>query len=289
METVFTYDALGTTWKVTLFDECLSFDKDVLRKDVEDILTSFDDMYSRFKKDSLVTRLSKITGVVEVPKDLVSMLELYKSFFELTEKAFTPCVGHLLEDIGYDSDYTLVEREEKRKVPDFEEAITLVDETHIELREHVLLDLGALGKGYCVDLIAAHLKEKGVRRFLVDGSGDVYYKGNGIPLEMGLEDPHDFSKVIGVCVMQEGAMCSSAHSRRRWGTKSHYISPLVGESPTYIQATWVTADTCVLADALSSVLFFTPGEIITDTNCNYCVMNKERKIKTSPGFQATFF
>jgi thiamine biosynthesis lipoprotein len=217
------------------------------------------------------------------------MIQLYQKFYLVTEKKFTPCIGTLLEDIGYDPDYSLVAKSISRPVPDFLESVLVIDDETIELTAHVLLDLGALGKGYCVDLVAKYLADSGVKHFLVDGSGDIFYRGAGVPITVGLEHPHDETKVIGTLEMLEGAMCSSATGRRSWGKYSHYIDPLTKESPQEIVATWVLAKNTALADAMASVLFFAAPEDISSEEYSYCIMNCDYKVKRSQDFQATFY
>ena len=289
MEKSFSFESLGTQWRVTIFDDIHEETYRSIQDEVIRMCSEFDATYSRFKEDSLVTKLSHTKGTHTVPRDLVEMLRLYKKFFTITEKRFTPCIGHLLEDVGYDSVYSLIPKETMRPVYDFDTAVEIVDDETINLTKEVLLDLGALGKGYCVDVVTEYLYSVGIKRFLVDGSGDIFYEGNGMPITVGLEHPGDATQVIGSIEMMKGAMCSSATNRRSWGKYSHYIDPTSATSPEEIIATWVIADTASMADALSSVLFFVAPESVPDTEFSYCILNRDYKIKKSPDFSATFY
>lgn len=280
---------MGTVWNITVYDPLPKERFTELMKEVLALSQKFDELYSRFKATSLVSKLRHTQGLQEVPRDLVVMLRIYQEFYEASEHKFTPCIGALLEDVGYDTEYSLKEKEIKREVPSFTEAIEIVDDTHIIINESVLIDVGAVGKGYCVDLIAEFLKQQGVKRFLVDGSGDIFYEGNGVPITVGLEHPHDTTKVVGSITMTQGSMCSSATNRRAWGGYSHYIDPTSKDSPTTIIATWVIAEKAAYADALSSVLFFVVPEVVTIPTFSYCCMNKEYKVKKSHDFNATFY
>lgn len=280
---------MGTLWKVTILEDLSLETKETLGHEIEKRLTDFDNLYSRFKKTSLVYELSQKKGTVEAPHDLVAMLRIYQQLYLVSDRKFTPCIGSLMEDIGYDSEYSLLPKKEKRNIPDFEKAIRIIDDTHIELYEPVLLDVGAVGKGYCVDLISSYLRNLGYTEFIVDGSGDILYESRTGTIKAGLEHPYDSTQVIGVAEMKRGAMCSSATNRRSWGEYSHYIDPLTGESPQMIAATWVLADTAAYADAVSSVLFFVAPERLNDFAFEYCIMNHESKIKKSQGFPAIFY
>lgn len=287
--TIFEYEAMGTFWKVTFFESVAQVKHDQLYTKIRTLIDDFEGKYSRFKSDSLVAQLSRTVGVVEVPHDLVAMMRIYERLYDLSDGMFTPLVGALLEDLGYDSSYSGVPKEIVRDIPTLHEALLVVDDTHLEIKIPMMLDLGAVGKGYFVDVLFSFLKAEGFEHFLVDGSGDVRYASPDRSITVGLEHPKDLSLVIGTYEMYEGAMCSSATNRRRWSTYSHYLNPVTKTSPEEVLATWVVTKEAAIADALSTVLFFTPPEKITGFDFEYCVINKELRIKKSPGFLATFY
>lgn len=284
------FEALGTRFSLTIWDV---LDENTFQGYFERTLyiaRSFDDLYSRFKTDSLVTDLSTKTGVREVPKDLVRMLRLYEQLFAATKGALNPAVGFALADSGYDAAYSLQEGAVIRDTVPLNEALAIRDDAHIELLQPVLLDLGALGKGYLVDLLYEELRLAGLVRFLVDGSGDVrYHAEGGESIVCGLEHPYDVKKAIGTLALTEGSLCASATNRRTWGTRNHYIDPQTKESPHEVIATWVYAKTAALADGLSSALFFVSPEALADFSFEYCVVNKDLERKNSAGFAAEFF
>lgn len=286
---VFGYESMGTTWKVSIWDV---IDAAVL-KDIGASIRAqsqaFDETYSRFKKSSLIWSLAKKSGVVEVPHDLISMLRLYEQLFDATDGACTPLLGFALSDLGYDSEYSLQEQVTIRPVPNFHDALTIVDDTHLDLHQSVLLDLGALGKGFFVDKLSIFLTKKGIRRFLVNGSGDIYYHGKET-IRAGLEDPEDEAKAIGVLPMQTGALCASAGNRRAWGKHTHILNPKTLESPKDILAVWVLAENAALADGLATCLFFVAPESLREQfSFEYCILNRERRVKKSEGFAAELF
>jgi thiamine biosynthesis lipoprotein len=218
------------------------------------------------------------------------MLRRYEVLFAATGGKINPCIGFALEDAGYDRTYSLVPKTAIRPVPRMNDAILIVNDTHLTLREPVLIDLGALGKGYLVDMLYDFLRARGVGRFLVDGSGDVrYFDVAATKITCALEDPRDATKAIGTLAMTEGALCASATNRRRWGAYHHYLDPVRVASPETIVATWVYASTATLADSLSSALFFVPPEALSAFSFEYLVVNHEFRIKKSAGFNALMF
>ncbi len=284
------WQALGTHFTVTIWDDRdASFLAHIVER-VEKHSHTFDALYSRFKPDSLITKLSTQIGLVAVPEALTAMLRLYTDLYTATQGKINPAIGFALADTGYDSTYRLTPKDTVRDVPAFTDAVTIVDDHHIDLHEHVLLDLGALGKGFLIDELYTMLHTAGLERFLVDGSGDIrYFSSTSEPIACGLEDPSDTTKVIGVLYITGGSLCASAINRRRWGDRHHYIDPHDTSSPQSVLATWVLADTAALADGLSSALFFMAPEALYAYSFQYCMVNQEMHMKKSAGFAADFF
>ncbi len=285
----FSYESMGTSWKITIWDVLEDGELAELQGEITFQSAAFSSLYSRFDSSSLVWSLSRKRGVVDVPEDLITMLRIYERLEPFSQGKFTPCIGFTLSDLGYDSEYSLKEKEHIRPVPKFSETLNIIDDTHLELCDAVLLDLGAVGKGFFVDKIAAFLRSRGYKRFLVDGSGDTLYEGDGQPIRCGLEDPSDAAKAIGVLTMTGGAFCSSGNNRRRWSGHHHILDPHSLRSPEHIVATWVQAPTAAMADALATCIFLAEPENFSSTPFEYCILNQEYKVKKSAGFSAELF
>ncbi len=289
LPSVFAYESMGTKWKVTVWDALQDDERKELESEVKRRSKAFESAYSRFDRSSLVWSLTEKHGVVAVPRDLVQMLRLYEKFERLSEGKFTPLVGFSLSDMGYDKEYSFEPKKKIRPVPKFSDALHIVDEEHIELSDSVLIDVGAVGKGYFVDMIAALLRDRGYKRFLVDGSGDIFYEGDGQTLRCGLEHPADATKVIGVLTITGGAFCGSASNRRRWHNYHHIIDPQSLASPQHILATWVQAPTAAEADALATCVFLCDPEKFSSEHFEYCMLNDKHAVKRSAGFGAELF
>lgn len=285
----FGFESMGSQWGITVWDDIPAMDFDDLTREIVTKCRVFEELYSRFRDTSLVRELATKTGLVDVPADLVSMLRLCQVLNKLSHGAFNPFVGSTLEDIGYDESYSLQPKQTVRAVPVFSESINIIDDMHINFLQPVLIDIGAVGKGYAVDLIVKFLDAQGLKRFLVDGSGDVFYRGDE-PLRAGLEHPDDPTKVIGVINLSNCAFCASAGNRRRWSTYHHIINPHTLTSPHTILGTWVKAESAALADGLATAIFLSdPDDLTKELPFDYCMLNNEYRVKRSQGFDAEFF
>ncbi len=228
------FDALGTAWSISTPIELPPAVLARLHRRVED----FDLAYSRFRPDSLISRLAVTGGVCELPEDAAPLLAFYRKLYEITAGRVSPLVGNVLVHLGYDADYSLRRRPGHTSAPAWDDVLS-VDGSVLTASEPVLLDLGAAGKGYLVDLLAEILVDAGFAEYLIDGSGDIARSGPDV-CRVGLEHPADPCKAIGVANLHNGVLCGSATNRRSWGTGLHHIiDPATGEPTTGIEATWV--------------------------------------------------
>jgi len=274
---------MGSVWKITLWDHVTP----EIREAIIQQARSFEDTYSRFKKTSWLSSLTNHMGIVKIPRDFFEILIFYKKLYTLSEKKCTPLIGSVLDDLGYDREYSLIAKKNISEPPDFDEAVAIIDESTIELKKNVSFDIGAIGKGYVIDIISNFLRIQGCERFLVDGSGDLLYQGKGEEIRVGLEDPKDFEKSIGVVTLPDGALCGSGGNRRAWGVYHHIVDPLSLDSPKNILATWVRARSALLADGLATALFLCdPENFLKDFSFEYCILNDDYRVKRSAGFSA---
>jgi FAD:protein FMN transferase len=281
---------MGTHWQISIWDSVNPPLLTAIQQSIATQSAAFCQLYSRFDKTSLVWKLAAEPGTHRVPADLVTMLRLYEALYRATDGKCNPLIGFSISDLGYDADYSLKAKAAIRPVPELPATLRILDDETIELRAPALIDLGALGKGFFVDTIAAYLDSQGLQRFLVDGSGDVYYQTDGPVIQAGLEHPDDSAKVIGVVEMGTGAMCSSGRNRRAWGNRHHIIDATSLHSPEGLLSSWVLADSAVLADALATCLFLVPPETLqSHWPFSCCLLNSEYRVKRSPGFRAELF
>jgi thiamine biosynthesis lipoprotein len=213
----------------------------------------FDKAYSRFRSDSLVTEMSKKAGTYVLPDDAEPMLSLYYDLYRKTSGLITPLIGNIISDAGYDAEYSLNQKKELEVAPTWEEVIEYFHPKLI-IKKPALLDFGAGGKGYLVDLVGEVLEANGISEYCIYAGGDILHK-NKTPLRVGLENPVDTSQVIGVYTLGNGSICGSAGNRRTWGNFTHVINPKTLTSPKDILSVWVSAKTAMLADSLATALF----------------------------------
>lgn len=283
------FEAIGTHWVLDIYDVLSENDKAELLEAIHNRIEEFDKNYSRFRDDSLVTKMSQKAGKYELPQDAKPLFDLYQKLYTLTAGKFTMLIGNTMEQAGYDAQYSL-KAGELSALPALENAL-VVSYPHIEILQPVVLDVGAAGKGYLVDIVTGIIEARGIKSFCVDAGGDIVYRNSdNFPLDVGLENPLDTTQAIGVAKLVNQSLCASAGNRRKWEGFHHIINPDTLKSPDNVLATWVVADTGLIADGLATCLFFdAPGKFTKDFNFEYLIFYKDSSIQKSENFPAEIF
>lgn len=287
--TKFEFDAIGTSWKIDIQDDLSEQGEVVLLQKINDRITKFDSDYSRFRSDSLVTKMSKESGEFTLPDDADVMISLYKKMYDATSGLVTPLIGQVLVDLGYDASYSLLPKNPKK--PKTWDDVMSWKNPKLYLSEPTLLDFGACGKGYLVDIVSDVIESEGINSYCVDAGGDMRYKNiSREKLKVGLEHPSDTSMVIGVAEILNQSLCGSAGNRRKWLDFHHIVNPQTLSSPKEILAVWTIAETTILADILTTGLFFsTPEELLKHFDFQYLIVYSDYSMKKSYGFTAEIF
>lgn len=289
MDTSLVFNAIGTRWKIEYASPDARIGISSIRNSIDNTILEFDRSFSRFRNDSWVNLIRATPGTYQLPTDAYQLLHLYQAAYAATNGYVTPIIGHVMEQAGYDAHYSLVSTAIE-KVPDFDKVLSF-DQHTITTKYPVLLDFGAAGKGYLIDKIGTLLKKADVKDFVINAGGDILrYSRDNKPVIIGLEDPDDFSKVVGTCALKNGSLCASAGSRRHWENFTHIINPKTLASPTSVSGVWVKAETAAVADIVATALFFvSPSDLRSYFQFSYAVLKDDRTIVTSRNFELHTF
>lgn len=267
----YTFEAIGTWWSIET-DAPL---KAEVKQAIQAAIAEFDATYSRFRSDSLVMR-ARNSGTFAFPPSITALYDTYASLETCTNGAVNPLVGASLEQLGYDANYTLAQKGSALIPPPFTRTVVRNNKT-LTFTQPVLLDIGAIGKGYLVDVLAA-IVARNHPTYVIDGSGDIAVHTK-TPDIVGLENPHDPTRVLGIVRLQNKSLCASAMNRRAWGNGLHHIIDARTGKPatTDIIATWAIADTTMHADALATGLFFARAKTLQQAfgDFNYVTIKKD--------------
>jgi len=283
------FDAIGTHWRIET-DAALS---PALRRCVGERIATFDGVWSRFRADTLVAEMAKAPagGTFLFPDDAVELFELYDMLHRLTVGAVDPLVGRDLELLGYDAAYSLTASASPLDGPRPVWSQDVQREgAALATQQPFVLDVGAAGKGLLVDRVTQILIDSGMQSIAVDAGGDMRLIG-AEPVAVGLEHPFDPALAIGVVEVGTGALCASAVGRRAWGDALHHVlDGRTGHPTRDVVATWVRADTAMVADGLATALFFVPpGDLAGSFAFSYALMFADGRAEMSPCFGGELF
>ncbi|MFC1704173.1 FAD:protein FMN transferase [Candidatus Omnitrophota bacterium] len=227
-------------------------------EDVERLLSIFDD-------NSEISQLNKRRKLNASWKTL-QILKKCKSFYETSSGAFDITAGPLV-DIWKDA----IEEGRAPSERSITRAKKLVDSNNIVIDEvfstaklskrRMKLDLGAVAKGYAVDVAIRKLKEIGITSCLINAGGDIYCLGkkNNRPWQIGIQHPRNDS-IVKNFVLTNRAVATSGDYEQFFVLQnkrySHIINPYTGyPADSGVVSVTVIADDCITADALATSIF----------------------------------
>jgi len=288
-QTQFIFEAIGTRWAIDIYEEIAEQKLKILKQSIHEDIELFDKKYSRFRDDSLVSSIAEKAGEYDLDSEGRALLDLYHTLYTLTSGSFTPLIGNILSDAGYDKTYSF--HSKKLVSPPEWESVLHYTKNILFVKKPVLLDFGGIGKGFLIDKIGKYLKKENIDNFCIDAGGDILYSHKSkLPLLIGLENPHNTKQVIGEVRIVNQSICASAGNRRKWGKFHHIIDPHTLKSPETVIATWVIADTAVIADAIATCLFLVPPEkLTTDFEFEYCIISSDNTVARSSHFPVKFY
>ena len=252
MGTPFTFQAMNTDF---LVDGVSRESATSVREQVRLAESTF----SRFTPDSEIGGINRNAGEWVVVSPLTyELLADAEAAFRVTEGLFNPFMGHILQEIGYDRSFELLQQGDFpssaagwRGNPAIKTKQTVqyqIDDGTLplemdprrqaaRLRSGFSLDMGGFAKGWTAQRAADGLMAKGVRHGLIDAGGDVVLWGRE-PKQgvwgIGVADPMGAGgDIADLWVEGLTSMATSSVVKRSWhdpkhGAAHHIIDPRTG-------------------------------------------------------------
>ena len=223
---------------------------------------------------------------VKVRADLLEVLEKALHYAELSDGAFDPTVGPLVQLWGIGTDAQCIPGDEEIAA-----ALELVNWRDVVIdraagtaflrRKGMALDLGAIAKGYAGDEALRIAREAKVKRAVFDLGGNIVTLGwriqskkESLPWRIGIQNPlSDRGVYMGVLPVHDISVVTSGVYERYFesgGKRYHHILSTADGYPVdngLLSVTIVT-DSSTAADALSTTVFalgFQRGRALVDS------------------------
>lgn len=141
--------------------------------------------------------------------------------------------------------------------------IVLLPDHHVRLERTLHLDLGGIAKGYAVDCAIRALQDAGMLSGQVNAGGDLRLFGDN-PETIHVRHPLSVTQLLPLCGLKAGAVATSAPYYTGRQVDGQMITPLIDaltrQPCTNARSVSVLANDCILADALTKVVYTGPSQ-----------------------------
>jgi thiamine biosynthesis lipoprotein len=219
---------------------------------------------SRFDEGSELRSLSRRIGEPNsISILLFSALDLALRVAHLSGGALDPAIGRAMEQSRFNTNYLTGEpvttpRSSADSSGTYRDIVLDYDSSTVTLLRPLLLDLGAVAKGFAIDLAARELG--GLPGFAINAGGDIFASGlnpDGEPWRIGIRHPRRHAELLTSLRITDAAVCTSGDYERPQAASNghHILNPSSVGSASAVASVTVIAPTAIVADALSTAAF----------------------------------
>ncbi len=296
---------LGTTVTLTFYDG----DRPELWYKVLEDFTWLDDEMTIWDREK-PSRLMEVNSTAgsgvwaELSNELTEVLSLSLEFGKKSYGALDITLGPVVKVWGVATDHPRVPSEEQLAQAMEKtglESVRLVGSRLMLDKPGMILDLGAVAKGWEADRIASMLKAEGVNSAIVDLGGNVLLLGDkpdGTPWKVGIQDPlSPRGDYLGFIATGPVSVVTSGIYERYFeenGIRYHHIfNPKTGlPVENNLASVSIVHPSSTIADALSTscfVLGLEQGRILAENEgAETIFVTRDRRVWVSPGLREKF-
>ncbi len=245
-------EGLGTKW---FFEIPVEADDNLIQNFLETEITNFNNKYSRFDSNSIISSLN-IKKTLENPSiELKFLINIAIEYYTKSNNIFNFLLENELVKSGYGKRF--VENSKSKKpnpIKDIE-----INDNKISIHNGGV-DFGGFGKGYLIDLISKKLHSKfNLNEFIINGGGDIYsFSKSNTPRDFYLQHPIKREKYIGKVSLCNQSLTASSTFIRKWKniekkSVNHLINPKTNKSIEDC-AVFVVSNSAMIADIWATTL-----------------------------------
>lgn len=239
--------------------------------DLFDLIDKYEYMVSKNIETSEVSEVNRQAGIgpVKVSDAIIEMLALGKEYSEDSNGLFDLSIGSLVDLWGIGTKEAHIPEESE-----IQKSIAKVDYNKIDFdtsgstvfleEPEMVLDLGAIAKGYIADRVKDMILEKGYKSAIVNLGGNVLTVGNKPNSDswaIGVRDPRsDATTEMGILYLEDNSIVSSGVYERYFVEGDirfhHIINPKTGfPEQNDMMSISIISKLSVEGDALSTSVF----------------------------------
>lgn len=244
---------------------------------------------------------------VHVDLELFHAIKVGLQFSRMTKGAFDITIGPLTKLWGIGTGGDKVPQEPKIK-----HALSLINYRDVALNEAahtvylkrrgMVIDLGAIAKGYAGDKVRELLEKVGVRHAIIDLGGNVVAIGakpDGSPWRIGIQNPDQSrGSYVGIVSVRNTAVISSGQYERYFSYKGKRYGHILSTTNGFPVDNGVTSTTIVTSsstdgDALSTSVFalgVSKGLALVNSlkGVEAIILTRDKKVYLSNGIESSF-
>jgi thiamine biosynthesis lipoprotein len=248
-------------------------DGEALFQSIEKRLAEINQRMSTYIEDSELMQLNSASSAscFPVSVDTLTVLTEAKRIYDISQGAFDPGLGPLIELWGFDRKDTHDRIPTEHEIAQLKSQLTF-GQTQIDHEHHCIhkgsdnlfINLSAIAKGYAVDEIAKLMEQEyGITDYLVEIGGEIKVKGlssRGTPWSIAIESPitdtRAVQKIINPGIMGVATSGDYRNYFERDGKRySHTLDPVSGYPISHALASvTVLHPSTMTADALATAL-----------------------------------
>ena len=270
--------ALGTLWHFEFFEK---INIELVTISLMGIIKQFESNYSRFISTSYISILNAKRVYENPSSEFIELLNIGLNYYFLSEGLFNIGIGEILENRGYDSNYSFRAKNQRLNIPKLDLLLSISNDK-VTLHGDGNIDLGGFAKGYLIDKLKYLLVyDLNIKYFLINGGGDITVKSNwNKPIEIVLQNPINVTKYIAKIDLIDVSLCASSPFKRQWKDNATQISynHIVNTNNREINSSFSICNQAVDADFCATVLMFSDVDNIISNlyqrfNLKYLVMS----------------
>ncbi len=267
---------MGTTYSIKVVPGKMTLDVETLRREIDADLLGINQVLSTYIQDSELSEFnrSEVNQWHPASSTFLTVLNAARGIYELSQGAFDPSIGPLVNLWGFGPEVTVefpteTELQKAKDRVDFARLSIDIEGMRLRKSSDMYVDLSAIAKGYGVDRVATLLASQGYTDYLVEIGGELRSVGlnaEGQAWRIAIEKPQAGTRTIhGIINVSDMGMATSGdyrnffeHNGQRY---SHTIDPRTGYPVRHsLVSVTVLADDAMTADALATAFMVMGAE-----------------------------
>jgi thiamine biosynthesis lipoprotein len=258
----FVFRAMAADNEIQLHGDDPAFAERIANAAIAEV-TRIEAKYSRYREDSLLSRINAAAGsqAVEVDEETLRLLMFADACYRQSEGLFDATSGVLRRAWNF----------REARVPsqvELDAILPLVGWDKVEIegarvrlaQAGMQLDFGGFGKEYAVDRAARVMRDAGAASAMVSLAGDLAILGpqpGGEPWRVGIRHPRRDDKLLATLPVSSGALATSGDYERFIEVDGvrhcHILDPRTGRSARGLQSVTVQASSCLIAGSATTI------------------------------------